>query len=382
MRVINQEHVTAPIDAIRPHPRNPRQGDVGAIHESIENNGFYGSVIAQKSTGYILAGNHRWQAARQAGATEIPVTWVDVDDDHALRILLADNRTNDLANYDNEALAEILKDLHAETGTLIGTGYDGDDLDELLEDLGRDTDHRPAPEPQVDRAEELREKWGTAPGQLWVIGRHRLLCGDSTNPEHVRRLVAGASVDLTFTDPPYNVGIEYGDGVNDKMTPDAYATFTRRWFDLCPSDGVVLTPGIVNLPLWYEHVGAPKWLCAWRKTNQNSNSGIGGFNTWEPILVYGKLPKRVGHDSWDIPIGLQSDTHHPVPKFLEAWQAILTDFTNTGHIIYEPFTGSGTTMVAAERTGRACFGMELEPKYVAVTLERLADLGLTPQLAD
>lgn len=137
MQIINTASELAPLDAVRPHPRNPRRGDIGSIHESIQANGFYGAVIAQKSTGFILAGNHRWQAARQAGAAEIPITWVDVDDDHALRILLADNRTNDLASYDDEALAEILKDLHAATGTLAGTGYDGDDLDQLLTDLGQ-----------------------------------------------------------------------------------------------------------------------------------------------------------------------------------------------------------------------------------------------------
>lgn len=136
MKVLTQQHETVPIDAVRVHPRNPRQGDVGAIYQSIDANGFYGTIIAQRSTGRILAGNHRWKAAQQDGATEIPVTWVDVDDEHALRILLADNRTNDLATYDDEALAEILKDIHESSGTLLGTGYDGDDLDQLLAELG------------------------------------------------------------------------------------------------------------------------------------------------------------------------------------------------------------------------------------------------------
>jgi ParB-like chromosome segregation protein Spo0J len=132
MRVLNSTTKTEPIDAIKPHPRNPRQGDIGAIHTSIQTNGFYGTIIAQKSTGYILAGNHRWQAARQDNATEIPVTWLDVDDDHALRILLADNRTNDIATYNDNMLSELLQDLHTATGTLDGTGYTEDDLDDLL----------------------------------------------------------------------------------------------------------------------------------------------------------------------------------------------------------------------------------------------------------
>ena len=135
MRTLNQTTETVPIDALKAHPRNPRQGDIGAIHESIQVNGFYGFVIAQRSTGYILAGNHRWKAAQQAGAKTIPVTWIDVEDDHALRILLADNRTNDLATYDDNALAQLLQDLQNTTGSLAGTGYDGDDLDDLLKDL-------------------------------------------------------------------------------------------------------------------------------------------------------------------------------------------------------------------------------------------------------
>ena len=132
MRIIQGNNETVPIDSLKPHPRNPREGDIGAIHESINNNGFYGSVLAQRSTGFILAGNHRWQAMLQAGAKEIPVTWIDVDDDHALRILLADNRTNDVASYNEHELAQLLETLINDTGTLAGTGFDGDELDVLL----------------------------------------------------------------------------------------------------------------------------------------------------------------------------------------------------------------------------------------------------------
>ncbi len=120
-------------DNLTPHPDNPRQGDIGAIATSIQHNGWYGTVVAQKSTGHVLAGNHRLQAARQLGMTEVPVYWIDVDDTTARRILLADNRTNDLATYDDDILATLLADL-ASTDDLLGTGYDGDDLDDLLAD--------------------------------------------------------------------------------------------------------------------------------------------------------------------------------------------------------------------------------------------------------
>lgn len=135
MKYAEQEYAQASIKDLRPHPKNPRQGDVGAIHESIEANGFYGAIVAQKGTGYILAGNHRYKAAVQSGAKQVPVIWLDVDEATATRVLLADNRTNDRASYDNAALAEILAELAAGPG-LEGTGYDGDDLDALIADLG------------------------------------------------------------------------------------------------------------------------------------------------------------------------------------------------------------------------------------------------------
>src|SRR5699024_5639995 len=116
------------------------------------------------------------------------ITYVDVTDEHAARILLADNRPNDLATYNDQALADLLTSLADTTGTLAGTGYDGDALDDLLADLGEAPELGAAPEAQVDRAEELREKWGTELGQLWLVGRHRLLCGDSTKPETYERL--------------------------------------------------------------------------------------------------------------------------------------------------------------------------------------------------
>ena len=138
MEQVPQRYVRRKLDELHPHPSNPRQGDVGAIHESIEANGFYGAVIVQKSTGYVLAGNHRMQAAAHAGAKSLPVIEVDVDDATATRILLADNRTNDVATYDQDALAGLLRSL-AEDGGLAGSGYDGDDVDALLADIAQTT---------------------------------------------------------------------------------------------------------------------------------------------------------------------------------------------------------------------------------------------------
>ena len=131
MKVTKQVYEIVPVDSLTIHPANPRRGDVGAIGESIEANGFYGAVIVQKSTGYVLAGNHRLLAAEEAGADSLPVIRVDVDDATATRILLADNRTNDVATYDQEALAALLVSL-SEAGALTGSGYAANDVDALL----------------------------------------------------------------------------------------------------------------------------------------------------------------------------------------------------------------------------------------------------------
>jgi hypothetical protein len=114
---------------------NVRQGDIGAIVESLKVHGQYRPIVVQRSTGHILAGNHTWKAARTVGLKTLDVTYVDVDDDEALRILLIDNRTNDLSTYDESALVELLKQLHFSERGLVGTGFDGDDIDELIKSL-------------------------------------------------------------------------------------------------------------------------------------------------------------------------------------------------------------------------------------------------------
>lgn len=181
--VINKRTEVVAIDRLRPHPANPRQGDVGAIYDSINANGFYGAVVVQESTGYVLAGNHRLKAAKEAGLEAVPAIYVDVDDERAMRILLADNRTNDVASYDNDALADLLEHLASTPSGLTGTGYDGDALDDLLTDLGR-----------------MDANWADALGSLpsGDQGEWRtmsFIVRDADQPE-IERAIAGAASDF------------------------------------------------------------------------------------------------------------------------------------------------------------------------------------------
>lgn len=120
-----------PIEYLREHPDNPRRGDVDALDASMEHHGFYGAVYAQRGTGRIIAGNHRLRVAAERGESTLPVIWLDVDDDQARRILLVDNRSNDLATYDEADLLDLLRSL----ADLDGTGYATHDIDRLIEQL-------------------------------------------------------------------------------------------------------------------------------------------------------------------------------------------------------------------------------------------------------
>lgn len=131
---MNVEEVT--LSALKEHPQNARQGDTGAVIESIKAHGWFGTIVVQASTKHVLAGNHRLKAARELGMESLPVYWVDVDDETALRILLADNRTSDLASWDEGALARLLTDLNQSTEQgLTGLGWDRQDLDALISDV-------------------------------------------------------------------------------------------------------------------------------------------------------------------------------------------------------------------------------------------------------
>ncbi len=136
MNIINDGFELVPVGQLREHPKNPNEGDCGAIHESIEENGFSGAIIAQRSTGYVLSGNHTFRTVVQQGAPEIPTHWVDCDDDRAMRILLSHNRARDLASYNEPMLAEVLKEIVAESGNLEGTLYTREALDNILNDIG------------------------------------------------------------------------------------------------------------------------------------------------------------------------------------------------------------------------------------------------------
>lgn len=385
-----QEYRQAELATLIQHPDNPRRGDVGAIAASIEANGFYGAIIVQKATNRVLAGNHRLQALLAQGQTHAPAIFVDCDDETARRILLADNRTNDLAGYDDEALAKLLQGLPS----LEGTGFDTASLDKLLADVARGSEARDAT-PKIDQAAELQAKWKTEPGQVWEIGRHRLMCGDSTSAEDVAKLLGRAKPNLMVTDPPY--GVEYdaewrwsdaslkkGRGGRRGAVPsDDKANWREAWA-LFPGAIAYVWHGAAKAGATFLDLQAESLEIRYQIIWAKPHFPVGrGHYTWKHEPAWYAIRKGAKADwigpanestIWDIAVDKNVAGGHSTQKPLEC---MARPIRNHSGDVYDPFGGSGTTMVAAENLGRTCWMMEIDAGYCAVILERMSELGVS-----
>lgn len=384
-----------PAADVRPHPDNARVGDVEAIAQSIQVNGVYRPVIVQKSTGYILAGNHTYRALTKTDAEAlIPVVFIDCDDEKARRIMLADNRTADLGGYDDAALAKLLSELE----DLTGTGYDKDFLDQLLAtskstQVLADPDQAPAP-PLIPI---------TRPGQIWILGRHRLICADSTSEDTYQQLLGDEQADCLWTDPPY--GVSYQGKTKEALT--------------IQNDGAGAAREVVEafLQATKPHLrpGAPFYICHadTQRRYLDQYTAAAGFeyrqtliwckNTFtlgrsdyqlqhEPIL-YGfvegaKGRKGRGGQHWHGPNNASTIFHidkpnssrlHPTMKPVDLIRPMLTNSTGPGGLILDAFGGSGSTLIAAQLEGRRAALVELDPHYADVIAARFEQVtGIIP----
>lgn len=210
-----------PLSELSPYARNPRRGNVDAIVASLEAHGQYRALVANARTNEVLAGNHTFLALQRMGAKEALVHFVDVDEDQAARIVLVDNRSNDVAGYDNAELLDLLRSLP----DLGGTGYEPEDLDALLTVLDaveRPSGDTPAAEPPAEPV--------TQPGDLYYLGDHRLLCGDTCDPENLARLLGDARLSMLHADPPYGMGKEADGIANDNLYGDKLDAFQMQWW--------------------------------------------------------------------------------------------------------------------------------------------------------
>ena len=357
----------------RIHPKAQREALTGVLSEV----GWVQSVIVNRTTGNVVDGHARIEEALKLGdETPVPFVEVELSEEEEKQVLLtldpisamaaADKQNLDALLHDvstaSSAVADMLTELAEKNGLEYGATIGGE-----LEDV----------EPQVDRADELRQKWGVEAGQIWQLGEHRLMCGDSTSDEDMTRLINGEKINAVVTDPPYGIGYKYDQ--HDDNREEWFLLMNKIVPKLRKLAQFVVMPscGIDRLGWWYKN-HSPDWLLCWYKGSPGHLSKV-GFNDWEAHLAWGR-PSTPMHDYWQTKCGFDIDGH-PCPKPIEYSIWLVDRAAKKSECIYEPFGGSGTTIMAAEQLGRKCYAMEISLAYVGVILERWSQAtGKTPEL--
>jgi DNA modification methylase len=373
-----------------PYARNARthsDEQVAQIAASIREWGWTTPVLIDEAGG-IIAGHGRVMAARKLGLTDVPVMvaagWSEAQ---KRAYVLADNKLALNAGWNDELLALELGEIGALGFDLGLTGFGTDEISALsATGTAGLTDPDAVPEPPVDPV--------TKPGDLWLLGEHRLLCGDSTKSEDVERLMAGAKADMMVTDPPYGVeydadwrnqakrpdGTTYGASALGKVSNDDRADWRESW---------ALFPGEIAY-VWHAGCRSPEVaesltvcdfvirnLIVWAKNSMVIGRGD-YHHQHEPCwyVVRKGCPGRRTDDRtqttlWQIDKPQKSETGHSTQKPVECMARPMRN--HEAELIYDPFLGSGTTLIAAEQLGRKCYGMEISPQYCDVIVKRWQD---------
>jgi len=374
------------------------------IKGSLKKYGLGRSILLDKS-GNVIAGNKTLAAFKAAGGKEIVVVGtrgdtliavqredLRIDSKKGRSLAIADNRASEIdLEWNPEVLASF--DLN------LGDFFDDRELRNVLGDLAPEIE---APEPKLDQAAELQKKWETARGQIWEIGRHRLMCGDSCNQEEILLLMGEEKAEMCFTDPPWNVAIG-GDGnprhrqraglANDSMGQIDFASFLGRsaviisrfttgdvycvmGCEQWPTIDAVLRSAKLHWSatiIWvkdlfvlgrskYHRRYEPVWY-GWPEAGRSSFCGARNLD-----------------DVWEVPRPRISE-EHPTMKPVALYQRAVANSSANKGIVFDPFAGSGTMFAVAERMGRVARGCDIDPRFVAVTLERLEEMGLDPKMA-
>lgn len=384
-----------PIGRLYGNPANPRINDaaVGPVAASLRRFGWRQPIVARPS-GEVIAGNTRLKAALELDMTEVPVVWFEGPDIEAVAYAIADNRTHEFSEWDEPALAKLLEELRAED-SLDGVGYTDADIEELLAELADAEDSEDVDDPGP---EEPPETPISKPGDLWVLGHHRLLCGDSTNAADVERLMAGDTAALLSTDPPYCVDYTGADRPQDsgKDWSSKYREVEIK--DLGEFLRAVLSAVLPRtrenaaVYVWHAHLQYPvidavfqefdllrHQPIIWKKP---SSTFTYAYYRWahEPCLFGWRQGHKPPHylengmtSVWEVDWeGKQRvvGNEHPTQKPLRLFEIPMEQHTRRGEVVLEPFSGSGSQLIAAERLRRRCRAMEISPAFVDVAVRR------------
>jgi DNA modification methylase len=400
-------------DQLLANPANYRihgKSQQDALNDVLDDIGWIQQVVVNQQNGHVIDGHLRIALAMRNHEATVPVLYVDLDDREEALALATIDPISAMAAYDKQKLDELLREV--DTGSAAIQAM----LAGLAEDAGLDygkPEVAEDPGAQIDKAEELRAKWGTERGQLWeipsamVAGKcHRLLCGDSTSAEDVARLMGGERAVLMATDPPYGVDFE-GAKYNPRAKEWAGIEGDKRqgadlrvWLEGCLRTWF---PSMMPDAAFYVWVAAMEEGAAAVAAIRGSGLHIQSQIIWHKnVLVLGQADYQWKHENcwyafwkgnkhrwfggrdqttvWDIKKLANQDYMHPMQKPTELYALPMRNHTNQGEVCAEPFSGSGSQLVAGEQEGRLVFANEIEPKYVAVALERLAGMGLQPRL--
>ena len=383
------------VESLAPDPANPRQIDLSemeALTRSIQQFGFIQPVVARRDGLAVIGGHQRLVAARRLGMKTVPVVLLDIGPERARVLGLALNRVG--GTWDEELLARLLKDLRTTPDVDVSlSGFTEDEVKDLLKTLDvRERRERPETFDFAQAMEEARREPKTAPGDIWSLGDHRLMCGDATDAAAVDRLLGGTKTQMAFTDPPYNVDYGHHGNLkwkargkkiqNDALTPEAWEAFCSSW----ASNLLGSVEGAV-----YVCMSGQEWPTVTRVL-----AGKGGH--WSTTLIWSKDRFTLGRadyqrqyeplwygwrvgakhvwnggrdqgDIWRITRPHDSPLH-PTMKPLELVERAIGNSSERGDKVLDLFLGSGSTLIACERTGRICYGMEIDRHYCDVVIAR------------
>ena len=366
-----------PVDRLQPYAKNSRthsEDQVEQIAASITEFGFTNPVLVDSKDG-IIAGHGRLMAAKRLQLAEVPVIVLDyLTDEQRRAYIIADNKLALNAGWDNDVLADELAALQDEGFDLALTGFSDDELADLMPDV-----EEVEPQSEDDAVPEVQADAVSKPGDVWVLGKHRLMCGDSVSIDDVDGLMNGKKADMVFTDPPYGVSFQ--------------SNMSKR-FDVLQNDDTILDVAPVVWDamkdntaafIWTSHHVYPQWRVQFAEFYKQTiiwhkgGGGMGDLNgqyalDYEIALFCAKgSPKFRGQRGmavWEIGKDAASSYVHPTQKPVALAERAIGDFSDKGGIVLDLFGGSGSTLIACEKTGRQARLMELDPKYVDVIVRR------------
>lgn len=386
------------LEKLIPNPKNPNTHpteQVKLLGKIIQATGWRQPITVSKRSGFIVKGHGRLLAARMAGLTHAPVDYQEYSTEaEEYADLVADNRLAELSEIDNAMLVNIFQDIDLSELPAELTGYTEDEIGDLTaalaEELESDVDEK-----EEDNILEEALEVITKPGDIWIVGRHRVMCGDSTNPEHRDKLFNGDMPEILLTDPPYcsggfqesgkkggSIGTDTKFKWDQGTTMIANDTLSTRGFQALVKQAINGTPCTIayiftDWRMWiylFDLVEGSGFgvrnMIVWNK----NSIGMGvGWRTKHELIMFGlktkpNFDKRKGYGNV-LDCKRSLNPFHPTQKPVELIEMIL-DNTAWAKGVYDPFGGSGTTLIAAEKKNQEAYIMELEPKYVDTIVRR------------